>query len=162
MRFLQSGKIAGDGNWRECEGKLAEYLGTPYEAATAEFSRSIEMAIRMGGLGPGDSILLSPQACLATTVPILETCARPVWCNIERDSGNLQPGEILQKYSGSRNVEQSVEASPVVEEKKTQRPQRRPPLVEFFQEPAEIVDYGLRLSGRSRSEKNQPRPTLVS
>ena len=35
-----------------------------------EFSRSIEMALRMAGVGPGDSVLLSPLACLATTMPL--------------------------------------------------------------------------------------------
>ena len=94
---LESGQIAGDGNLPEFESKLREFLGTRYLVATAEFSRSLEMALRMAGLGPGDTILLSPLACLATTMPIVQTGARPVWCDIEPDTGNLDPREILRK-----------------------------------------------------------------
>ena len=98
-RVLGSGQIAGDGNLPEFEEKLRQFLGVRYLAATAEFSRSIEMALRMAGVGPGDAVLLSPLACLATTMPILQTGARAVWCDIDPDTGSLDPGEITRKYS---------------------------------------------------------------
>jgi perosamine synthetase len=98
-RVLQSGQIAGDGQLPEFERKLREFLGAPHLAATAEFSRSVEMALRMAGVGPGDSVLLSPLACLATTMPILQVGARPIWCDIEMDTGCLNPNEILRNCS---------------------------------------------------------------
>jgi dTDP-4-amino-4,6-dideoxygalactose transaminase len=96
---LRSGQIAGDGNLPEFEEKLRQFLGARYLAATAEFSRSIEMALRMAGVGPGDAVLLSPLACLATTMPILQTGARAIWCDIDSETGSLHPGEITRRYS---------------------------------------------------------------
>ena len=65
-RVLQSGNLAGDGNIPEFEEKLRQFLGTPYLALTAEFSRSIEMALRMAGVGAGDTVLVPALACLAS------------------------------------------------------------------------------------------------
>ena len=96
-KVLQSGQISGDGNLPEFEQKLGEFLGARYIAATAEFSRSVEMALRMAGVGPGDSVLVSPLACLATTMPILQTGARPIWCDIEADAGSLDPDELARR-----------------------------------------------------------------
>jgi perosamine synthetase len=96
-RVLQSGQIAGDGNIPEFEEKLRQFLGTPYLALTAEFSHSLEMVLRMAGVGAGDSVLVSALACLASTTPILQTGARPVWCDIDPATGNLDPDEILRR-----------------------------------------------------------------
>jgi perosamine synthetase len=93
-QVLQSGNLAGDGNLPEFEEKLRRFLGTPYLALTAEFSRSIEMALRMAGVGPGDSVLVPALACLASTTPILQTGARLIWCDIDPTTGNLDPAEI--------------------------------------------------------------------
>jgi dTDP-4-amino-4,6-dideoxygalactose transaminase len=97
---LQSGQIAGDGNLPEFETKLREFLGVSHLVLTAEFSRSIEMALRMAGVGPGDLVLTSPLACLATTMPILQTGARPVWCDVDAETGNLNPDEIARRRAG--------------------------------------------------------------
>jgi dTDP-4-amino-4,6-dideoxygalactose transaminase len=96
---LRSGQIAGDGNLPEFEEKLRQFVGARHLAATAEFSRSIEMALRMAGVGPGHAVMLSPLACLATTMPILQTGAQTVWCDIDPNTGSLHPDEIARKYS---------------------------------------------------------------
>ncbi len=96
-KVLQSGQIAGDGNLPQFEDRLREFIGNPYLALTAEFSRSVEMTLRMAGVGPGDSVLMSPLACLATTMPILQTGARPVWCDIDPAAGSLHPEEVLRR-----------------------------------------------------------------
>jgi dTDP-4-amino-4,6-dideoxygalactose transaminase len=101
---LQSGQIAGDGNSREFERKLREFLGVRHLALTAEFSRSIEMALRMAGVGPGDLVLTSPLACLASTMPILQVGARPVWCDVKPETGNLDADEIQRKCDGAKAI----------------------------------------------------------
>ncbi len=100
-QVLQSGQMAGDGNIPEFEQKLSRFLGTPNLALTAEFSRSVEMALRMAGVGPGDTVLTSALACLATTTPILQTGARPIWCDIDPLTGNLDPDEIDRRLQSN-------------------------------------------------------------
>src|SRR5580698_5456026 len=96
---LHSGRIAGDDNVQEFENELRDFIGGNYLAATGEFSRSIEMALRMAGVGPGDSVAVSPLACLATTMPILQVGARPIWCDVESDTGALNPADVSRRVS---------------------------------------------------------------
>src|SRR6185312_5023356 len=96
-KVLQSGQIAGDGNIPEFEEKLRKFLGAPYLALAAEFSHSIEMCLRMAGVSAGDTVLVPAIACLASTTPILQTGAKPIWCDIDPESGNFDPGEISRR-----------------------------------------------------------------
>jgi perosamine synthetase len=91
---FQSGQIAGDGNLPDFERQLRDFIGAPFIAPTAEFSRSIEMALRMAGVGPGDSVLLSPLACLASTTPLLQVGAQAIWCDIDLSTGAIRADEI--------------------------------------------------------------------
>ena len=95
---LRSGQLAGDGNLPEFEQQLRAFLGATHVTLTAEFSRSIEMVLRMAGVRPGDSVLLSPLACLATTMPLLQVGAKPVWCDIDPNSGGILPEEIPRHH----------------------------------------------------------------
>lgn len=94
---LRSGQISGDGRVPEFEDQLRRFIGAPHLAATGEFSRSLEMALRMAGVRPGDSVMLSPLACLATTMPILQVGARPIWCDLDPSTGSLAADEIGRK-----------------------------------------------------------------
>ena len=96
---LQSGQISGDGRLPDLEERLRQFLGAPHIAVTAEFSRTLEMALRLAGVGPGDSVLLSPLACLASTMPLLQVGATPVWADIDPTTGSLDADEIRRKHS---------------------------------------------------------------
>ncbi len=84
---------------RNSKAGSGEFIGAPHLAATGEFSRTIEMALRIAGVGPGDSVLLSPLACLASTMPLLQVGAKAVWCDIDVRTGSLDPDEIRRKTS---------------------------------------------------------------
>jgi perosamine synthetase len=96
---LESGQIAGDGRLPEFEESFRQFVGAPHLVATAEFSRSIEMALRMAGVGPGDGVLISPLACLASTMPLQQVGARPVWCDIDPETGTIAADEVRRKYA---------------------------------------------------------------
>jgi dTDP-4-amino-4,6-dideoxygalactose transaminase len=98
-QVLASGQISGDGRVPEFEDALRSFIGARYLAATGEFSRSLEMALKIAGVGPGDAVLASPLTCLASTVAILQTGARPVWCDIDLTTGSLDPSEIARHRS---------------------------------------------------------------
>jgi perosamine synthetase len=103
-KVLESGQISGDGRLPDFEEKFRQFLGAAHVAATAEFSRTVEMALRIAGVGPGDSVLLSPLACLATTMPLLQVGARPVWCDIDPRTGSIDPDEIRRQQSSNAKV----------------------------------------------------------
>lgn len=96
---LASKQIAGDGRLPGFEDRLREFVHWPHVSATAEFSRTVEMVLRLAGVGAGDAVLVSPLACLATTMPILQVGARPVWCDLHLDTGGIAPDEIARRHS---------------------------------------------------------------
>lgn len=99
QQVLESGQIAGDGRLPDFEERFRQFVGARHLAATAEFSRTIDMALRIAGVGPGDEVLLSPLACLATTMPLLQVGARPVWCDLDVRTGSVHPDEIARRRS---------------------------------------------------------------
>ena len=96
---LESGQISGDGRLPDFEEGFRQIIGAPRAVATAEFSRTVEMALRMAGVGPGDGVLISPLACLATAMPLLQAGARPIWCDIDVSTGSIDPEEIRRRRS---------------------------------------------------------------
>lgn len=99
QRVLESGQISGDGRLPDFEDSLQRFIGASHIAVTAEFSRTIEMALQLAGVGPGDSVLLSPLACLASTMPLLQVGATPVWADIDPRTGCLDPDAIRRHRS---------------------------------------------------------------
>lgn len=98
-RVLESGQISGDGRLPDFEASLRQFIGASHLAVTAEFSRTVEMALRLAGVGTGDSVLLSPLACLASTMPLLQVGATPVWADIDPRTGCLDPDEMRRRRS---------------------------------------------------------------
>ena len=96
-KILESGQIAGDGSHAEFENRLRQFLGAPHVSLAGEFSHSLEMVLRMAGVGPRDTVLIASLACLASTTPILQTGARPIWCDIDPSTGCLDPDEIERR-----------------------------------------------------------------
>ena len=74
-------------------GKARGFLGAAYVAALRSFRDRWKWRFAWRR-GPGDSVLVSPLACLATTMPILQTGGQPVWCDIDPNTGSLKADEI--------------------------------------------------------------------
>jgi len=86
---LASGHIAHGARVAEFEARLAEFLGAERVCAASEFSAALTLSLYLAEVRPGDEVIVSPMSCLATTMPIANLFARPVWCDIEPDTGML-------------------------------------------------------------------------
>ena len=87
--LLASGQLASGAQVSEFEQALGRYLETPYVLATNDRSSALTLALRAAHVAPGDEVLLSPLVCLATSMPIANLHARPVWCEIDPMTGML-------------------------------------------------------------------------
>jgi perosamine synthetase len=96
---LFSGQIAHGNNVMEFEKELQEYIGNPYITTTRDVSTSIELCLYMAGVRPGDEVLASPMACLATNLPVLNLFAKVRWVDIDPLSGNLSPEDLKNEIS---------------------------------------------------------------
>lgn len=98
---LFSGQIAQGANVRIFETQLQSYIGNPLLTTTREISSSIQLCLFMAGVKPGDEVLASPMACLATNLPVLNLWANIKWVDVDPLTGNIAI-EDLQKQISSR------------------------------------------------------------
>ncbi len=84
---LASGHIAHGARVAEFEARLAEFRGAERVCAASEFSAALPLALYLAGVRPGDDVVVSPMSCLATTMPIANLFARPVWCDVDPETG---------------------------------------------------------------------------
>jgi perosamine synthetase len=75
---------------------IATYVGNPNVVMVSDVSAGITLALYVAGVRPGDDVIVSPMCCTATTMPIANLFARPVWCDVDPSTGMIDP----QKISG--------------------------------------------------------------
>ncbi len=88
---LASGKV---NYWTGTEGRdfereYASYLGLPYAIALANGTVALELALRMWGIAAGDDVIVSPRTFIASTSCAVLLGARPIFADVDRDSGNI-------------------------------------------------------------------------
>jgi len=94
---LQSGMIAQGPRVEEFEQAFAEYTGSEYAIAVNSGTASLHASLLAHGIGRGDEVITSPFSFIATANSVLYTGAKPVFADIEPDTYNLDPDEILKK-----------------------------------------------------------------
>ena len=92
---MASGYIAQGQVVTRFEAGLATFLGHEDPIATADSAGTIALALRMAGVAPGDEVVTSPLACLATVTPIAAVGARPAWCDVDPATGMPGPEHLV-------------------------------------------------------------------
>jgi dTDP-4-amino-4,6-dideoxygalactose transaminase len=94
---LSSGYVADGATVREFEAALGAWIGNPRVVTVGEYSGGIALALQLFGVGPGDAVLATPDACLGTNMPILWRFARPVWVDVDPATGNLDATDLARR-----------------------------------------------------------------
>jgi dTDP-4-amino-4,6-dideoxygalactose transaminase len=82
--ILTTGEYVG-----QFERKLADYLGRKHVLAVSSCTGALHLSLIGFGIGPGDEVITTPMTFIATATAILEAGARPVFVDVEPDTGNL-------------------------------------------------------------------------
>lgn len=98
-RTLASGYIAHGAQVGEFEASLRKFAGTPHLCAVSDASAGLTLALYLCGVRPGDEVVVSPLTCLATTMPIANLVARPVWCDVDPDTGMPGPAHVRERVT---------------------------------------------------------------
>ena len=100
---LASGQLSGGAAIAAFEAALGRFIGNPLALATCDGPAALTLALACAGVRAGDEVLVSPLSCLATTAPIANLGAQPVWCDVDPATGMLdasrlpaQPGERVR------------------------------------------------------------------
>jgi dTDP-4-amino-4,6-dideoxygalactose transaminase len=102
LRQLRSGDLSyGDraGVVAELEDAFAAFHGLPYAMSTCSGTAALHAAYFALDLDPGDEVLAPAYTHLSTVVPMLQANLVPVLCDVEPESGNLDPVAAAARIS---------------------------------------------------------------
>jgi UDP-4-amino-4,6-dideoxy-N-acetyl-beta-L-altrosamine transaminase len=89
VEVLRSDFLTQGPKVREFEEVLAKYCGAKYVVVFSSGTAALHGAYFAAGIGDGDEVITSPITFLATANAALFLGARPVFVDIEGDSGNI-------------------------------------------------------------------------
>jgi len=81
------------------EKELRKRIGNPLTFATNSCTSSLTLALKIAGVGPGTEVITSPMTCVASNTPIRNLFAKAVWCDIDPNSGTMDPNQIEEKIT---------------------------------------------------------------
>ena len=81
---------------RAFEAEYAAYLGRRHAIALSNGTVAIELALRALGVGPGDEVVVPSRTFIATASAAVAVGAKPVFCDVDRDSGNMTPATVQE------------------------------------------------------------------
>ena len=93
-RVLASGWLTSGPKVREFEQALSDLFGGRAVRSFASGTATLEAALRVAGVGPGDEVITSPITWVATANVIVGTGARPVFVDVDPATRNLDLGAV--------------------------------------------------------------------
>ncbi len=78
----------------EFEQKFARWLGRGHGVGVTSCTGGLHIALEGLGIGPGDEVITTPLTFIATATAILQAGAKPVFVDVEPDTGNLDVSKI--------------------------------------------------------------------
>src|SRR3989338_8801272 len=91
---LRSGWITSGPQVQEFEAKLSAYFGGRPLRTFNSGTCTIEIALRIAGIGPGDEVITTPISWVATANVILEVGATPVFADIDPVTRNIDLNKV--------------------------------------------------------------------
>jgi perosamine synthetase len=83
----------------EFEEAIRKRLALSYVVAVNNSASAIRMALDLSGVRPDDEVITTPLTCTLTNHPILEQFATPVFADVQRDTGNIDPSNVEQRMT---------------------------------------------------------------
>jgi UDP-4-amino-4-deoxy-L-arabinose-oxoglutarate aminotransferase len=82
------------------EREFAAYLGRKHALGVTSCTGAMHMSLLALGIGPGDEVITTPMTFIATSTAIMEAGAKPVFVDVEPDTGNMDVSKIEAAITG--------------------------------------------------------------
>jgi dTDP-4-amino-4,6-dideoxygalactose transaminase len=86
---LRSGWIGTGPRVARFEEAFRRYIGCRHAVAVNSCTAALHLSMVVAGVKPGDEVITSPMTFCATANAVVHTGARPVFVDVERDTGNI-------------------------------------------------------------------------
>ena len=91
---LASGKLVQGEQVRAFESAFAGYIGAKYAVAVNSGTAALHLALLAAGIQEGDEVITSPFTFIASASSILMAGAIPVFCDIDKNTYNIDPAAL--------------------------------------------------------------------
>ena len=91
LETLRSGRWSLGPRLREFEERFARRIGVEHATAVSSGTAGLHLSLRACGVEAGDEVITSPFSFVASANAVLYEGARPVFCDIDRRTFNLDP-----------------------------------------------------------------------
>lgn len=79
---------------REFEREFAQWADSKYAIAVGNGTLALDVALQVLNLQPDDEVIVTPRTFIASISSIVNAGAKPVFADIDKDSGNITPETI--------------------------------------------------------------------
>lgn len=91
VETLRSGWIGTGPRVARFEEAFRDSVGARHAVALSSCTAALHLSMLAAGIGAGDEVITTPMTFCATANSVVHTGARPVFVDVERDTGNLDP-----------------------------------------------------------------------
>ncbi|MBC7343370.1 MAG: DegT/DnrJ/EryC1/StrS family aminotransferase [Clostridia bacterium] len=107
---VRSGILALGPKMVEFEEKVVAYVGRKYAVAVNSGTSGLHLLVRAYGIGEGDEVITTPFSFIASSNCLLYERARPVFIDIEPDTGNIDARRIEEAITNKTKAILPVDA----------------------------------------------------
>jgi len=94
LEVLESGKWWYGEKVREFEERFAEFQDACFGITTVNGTAALQVALACAGVGAGDEVIVPPYTFVATATAVLQVNAIPVFCDVDRQTFNIDAQKI--------------------------------------------------------------------
>ena len=91
---LYSGFIAEGKKVQSLTTEVADFLGNPRTVLMNSCTTALTIAYALSGVEPGTEVITTPLTCVASNTPITQLGGKPIWADVDRETGMTDPALI--------------------------------------------------------------------
>jgi len=99
IRVLKSDWLTQGPKIKEFEDALCKYTGAKYAVAVSSGTAALHISCLAANIKRGDEVITSPITFVASANSVLYCGGKPVFADIQKDTVNIDPGEIKKKIN---------------------------------------------------------------
>tara|TARA_B100001750_G_scaffold50080_1_gene37961 strand:+ start:2476 stop:3654 length:1179 start_codon:yes stop_codon:yes gene_type:complete len=98
IRVLETNKV---NYWSGCHGRefekeFSSYFNVDFSIAVSNGTLALDLALRSVGIELGDEVVVTPRTFIASVAAIINLGAKPVFADVDLDSGNITAENIAK------------------------------------------------------------------